>query len=396
MTDQLIHHRLNANTRRGSAIVQVTVSSTVLLGFVALAVDVGHMYAARAEMQSAVDAAALAGTGVLLTDERLKGAYELESVIASARSAASEYAALNTVVGRHLEIDLNEGNSPNGGIVVGFLDDPRDRGAPLDLNNPFRFNSVYVRMVHDEDENGPLDLGFARIFGYDAANVAVQAMATAQDGVGGYRMPDTGEQPNVLPFALQYDVWLNLLATGPVEGQDNYSYDAATGEVSSGADWLPELNLYPGAGSDQLPPGNFGTVDIGSPNNSTRDIARQILNGISAEDLAWFENSELKLGSDGTLQLNGDTGLSAGIKDELAAIIGQPRAIPLFTVVSGPGNNAQFTIVGFAGVRIMDVKLTGAMSQKRVIIQPAVLADRAAIGGGGNSFFVYRPVALCR
>ena len=138
-------------------------------------------------------------------------------------------------------------------------------------------------------------------------------------------------------------------------------------------------------------------VDIGNPNNSTSDLARQIRNGISKEDLAWFGGT-LKLGADGTLLLNGDTGLSASIKDDLTSIIGQPRAIPLFNRVAGNGNNAMYTVVGFAGIRIVHVKLTGSQNSKQVIIQPAYVVDDAAISttGTGPSYFVYQPVRLSR
>ena len=91
-------------------------------------------------------------------------------------------------------------------------------------------------------------------------------------------------------------------------------------------------------------PGNRGTVDIGSSNNSTNDIARQILYGISASDLA-YHGGKLEFNSCGYLILNGDTGISAGVKDELAEIKGQPRCIPVFSQVNGPGNNADYKIV---------------------------------------------------
>ena len=105
------------------------------------------------------------------------------------------------------------------------------------------------------------------------------------------------------------------------------------------------------------------------------------------------------LGDDGTLLLNGDTGLSAAIKDDLTAIIGLPRAIPLFDQVSGPGNNAMFRIVGFAGIQIVEVTLTGPMNSKRVVIQPAFVVDPTAITGPGSPAFgdfVYEPVKLVR
>ena len=71
----------------------------------------------------------------------------------------------------------------------------------------------------------------------------------------------------------------------------------------------------------------------------------------------------------------------AGIKDELNAIKGEPRAIPLFTQVSGPGNNAVYTIVRFVGIRIMHVQLTGKPSTKHVYIQPAPFSDFSVIPG---------------
>lgn len=46
---------------QGQALIQVTLSLAVLLGFVAMAIDVGRVYSERRSMQNAADAAALAG-----------------------------------------------------------------------------------------------------------------------------------------------------------------------------------------------------------------------------------------------------------------------------------------------------------------------------------------------
>jgi hypothetical protein len=102
--------------------------------------------------------------------------------------------------------------------------------------------------------------------------------------------------------------------------------------VATGSDGVREVNLYPqGTGS----PGNRGSVDIGGSNNSTADIARQIVYGISPQDFEALGHP-LTFNDDGNLFLNGDTGISAGVKDELASIIGQPRIIPIFQQVRGP------------------------------------------------------------
>ena len=149
---------------------------------------------------------------------------------------------------------------------------------------------------------------------------------------------------------------------------DNFTLNADE-TVSPGPDGIKEVNIYPN-GSATLPPGNRGTVDIGSPNNSTADLVRQIRHGLNAYDMSFFPDSEIRF-DNGPIQLNGDTGISAGIKDDLEAIKGQSRAIPIFTAVSGPGNNATYTVSKFVGVRIVHVNLTGKPASKAVIVQPS-------------------------
>lgn len=174
---------------------------------------------------------------------------------------------------------------------------------------------------------------------------------------------------------------------------DNYSWDEATQSVVPGPDGIMELNLYPGGGANQLPPGNFGTIDIGASNNSTQDLARQIRTGVNESDIAALGGSFSV-----PTTLNGDTGLSAGIKNDLASIVGQARTISLFSNVSGNGNNSMFDIVGFGGIRFMAVNLTGKMSNKAVIVQPAFVIEPAAVtgAGSGTSYYVYTPVRLTR
>ena len=78
----------------------------------------------------------------------------------------------------------------------------------------------------------------------------------------------------------------------------------------------------------------------------------------------------------------GDTGISAGVKDELASIIGQTRIIPVFSSVSGNGNNATYVIVRWVGVRVMAVKLTGvyATAGAKAAIEAAGGSVEAAVG----------------
>ena len=83
-------------------------------------------------------------------------------------------------------------------------------------------------------------------------------------------------------------------------------------------------------------------------------MSQQILNGVNKADLD-YHGGELSLQPNGRLPLGGDTGISASIKDELSAIRGRPRIIPVYREVAGNGNNAIYTVVKFVGVRIVNV-----------------------------------------
>ncbi len=373
-------------TRRGAVVVYVTVCGTVVIGMAALAVDLGMLYNAQAELQRTADASAVAATWRLLDEERLYGTDYAEYLTGEARGTAVAIASQNTILRAAPSIE------PMQDIDVGYLADLSQGSSAFSYASAS--NATRVNVLQTAERGGSISLHFARLFGVNSQGLTAQATAAFEDAIAGFKIDGSagGENAQLLPFALHVDSWNELLAGS---GGDNYSYDPETGTVSAGSDGIYELNLYPGAGSGQLTPGNFGTVDIGSSNNSTADIARQILYGVNADDLSYF-GGQLVLGEDGTLLLNGDTGLSAGIKDELEEIKGQPRAIPLFNAVSGPGNNAEYTIVGFAGIRILNVKLTGKMSKKEVIVQPAVVVDPTAVGDpdATMSYYVCTPVRL--
>src|SRR5690242_2824775 len=57
--------------RRGAVVVQVAVAGVMMLSFAALAIDTGRMYAARVELQNAVDSAAMAAASGYLSDTGL-------------------------------------------------------------------------------------------------------------------------------------------------------------------------------------------------------------------------------------------------------------------------------------------------------------------------------------
>lgn len=370
--------------RRGQIVVFTAVLLSVVLALLALSIDVGYLYTVRSELQRTADAAAIAGAWELFDRDGKAGSQTASTLTSRAQSKAVQFASLNPVANQAPSLASDD-------VVVGYIANPSNPSDPL-LPTPAGLlpNAVQVRVQRTSQQNGTVPLFFARAMGLAESSLQAQATAALVSSFAGFRTPPDGSNLNILPFALDEGTWNSL----EVSGSDNWSYNPATRTVSAGGDGIKEVNLYPqGTGT----PGNRGTVDIGSSNNSTADIARQILYGISPSDLA-YHGGELRFGADGILHLNGDTGISAGVKDELASIIGQPRIIPVFRTVVGPGNNADYSIVKFVGVRIMEVKLTGRMSNKRVIIQPCNVLAKGGIyqPGATGSQFVYSPVWLVR
>lgn len=358
----------------------------MLFAFLAYSVDTGFLAGAKAEMRRSADASSMAGCWEMY--QQLKGGSSLSAAQAAARQSAANYAGINQVVNSNLALDAGPLSSE---IRVGYLANLNNT-TELSTNADLPFMAVQVSVTKSPERNGEVPFFFGKIFGKSGLTMQSSATSVMAQAVSGFSISSgSGCHVNLLPFALDLQTWESL------DGhcvQDDYCFDESTGKVSVGSDGAAEVNLYPqGTGS----PGNRGTVDIGGANNSTADIARQIVDGISEADLLAL-NKPLVFDQLGQLTLNGDTGISAGVKDELASIIGQTRIIPIFQSVSGNGNNAVYKIVKWAGVRILDVRLTGPMSKKMVMVQPAPVITRNVVIGSSvsNSSHVYTPVLLVR
>jgi Flp pilus assembly protein TadG len=379
-------------SRRGAIAVLAAILSIVMIAMVAFCVDVGYVLKVKEEMQRTADATALA-TGWEYGQQLSEGQTG-ENASLIARSTASDYASYNEVTGKPVYVDSNTSNAADGDVVFGYVSDLGAGADSFATGDPNSYNAVRVRVRKDSSLNGEVPYFFARVFGLQGQVLRAEATAAIIRDVKGFQTPADGSNLDILPFALDLATW-NSWTAG--QGCDHYKWDAQSDHVSAGSDGKLEINLYPqGTGS----PGNRGTVDIGQGNNSTCDIARQIVDGISPQDLQALADAgrQLEFDACGNLELNGDTGISAGVKDELASIIGEPRVIPVFSTVVGPGNNAEYTIVKWIGIRIMDVKLTGAMSKKYVTIQAAPIIVKGAISSAttGTSANVFSPVALVK
>ena len=391
--------------RAGAVIPLVAILVVFLLGMVAFGVDLGYIAVTQKEMQNAADASAMAGCSQLVDRNALKGLGNQSVRILYARESAQYFSSQNTGGGVALRLDSNVANDPGGDIVVGRIDDPTSFTSQLDTTPTKKFNSVRTRVRRDASKNGSLRLFFGSLLGHSNQDLAATATATLEDNVNGFQMRPGKSLPcSLIPFTIDVHLWTNAPtdpwydATQPPgivqgTGSDDWTYNPTNRSYAAGSDGIHEINLYPTKGNS---PGNFGTLNLGQANNGTSILERQILNGPNADDLSAFPNNTIALGSDGTLTLPGNPGISAGFKDDLAAIRGQPRTFPLYISVSGQGANTQYTIVAFAGLTILDVDLTG--NNKHVTVQPEFVMDPTAVGHGNQntSFFVTKPLKLTR
>lgn len=355
-----------------------------MLAMLAFSLDLGVICVAREELQRSADASALAATWELINfsaDPTMSPVVTRET---TARAKARAFAQANPVLSSAPLLS-------DADIELGYMANPLDPNETLVTGSGLEPNAARITVRRASNQNGSIPSFFSRVLGQNGFDAQATATAAVLYNFSGFKESSDGSNLMMLPFALDEDTWEDMLDG---IGTDDWTWDSANSEIDCGGDGILEVNLYPqGTGS----PGNRGTVDIGSNNNSTNDIARQILYGISAADLAYHGGS-LEFDEYGELSLNADTGISAGVKDELASIKGQPRIIPIFSSVCGNGNNAHYTIVKFVGVRIMDVKLTGKMSGKHVTVQPASIVTRGGIPSSTpyQSTFVYSPVWLVR
>ena len=379
-----MRRNIRQTRRRGTIAVLTAVMLVMLLGMVAFAVDIGYLLLARTELQRSADSAALAAAWELIDENELVNPSGITVLETNARNVANQFGGLNPVLRQNPTV-------PASAVTIGYLSNFTDPTLAIDTSGTNFPNTIQVKVSRSSSQNGRIPFFLANILGVDDAAAEAQATAAILTSISGFRAPSDGGNLGMLPFALDEDTW-NDMVNGV--GADDFTWNGTTGNVESGSDGILELNLYPqGTGS----PGNRGTVDIGSSNNSTADISRQILHGATPEDLDHHGGS-LEFDAYGELFLNGDTGISAGVKDELLAIKGEPRIIPLFREVDGPGNNAEYTIVKFVGIRIVAVKLTGSVSSKHVTIQPAQIVAEGAIPGNGTSTssFIYSPTWIIR
>lgn len=344
--------------RRGIAVVFTAVSLTMLVGFAALAIDIGYAYSVRAQLQRNADAAALAGAIVLTSDKMLSPTYDPTSDVITEVQA---YGLKNVTAGSTTQIYAND-------IIMGQVSDPLD---PNEAINPLLspFNAVSVTVRREANQNGEIPMFFASILGVGSVGLRATARAAVEDGFSAFRPPGSGESP-LLPFGVSIDKFNDQITNG--NGPDVWSWNEALSAPEQVPDGEKEIWIFPAAGDAA---GNFGTLNIGIGNQGSNQLGDQIRNGITDQELmAEIGTGNLLFvdssGNSITYTMTGNPGISAGISADVQARVGDVVAYFIYDSVTMQGSNAQFHIIDLRFGRLFEVDLTGNPANKRIVLQP--------------------------
>ena len=309
--------------RRGAVAVKIVLLLIPIMGMFALAIDYGYLLKVRTDLQRAADLAALAAVRDLVPEAN--GNQDLAAVRATVR----QYADANIQGVANLQV-------PASDIEIGRYD-PSTIYSNLTILNDGDFDTVRVTVRRDTQANSPVSLFFARVIGMSDSGVNATATAVL-------RKASTLRPGNaVLPFAVPNHVWdSHRVGDSWKIYTDGKIQDSLGNSIS----------------------GNWGTVDIGDTNNSTAELSAQISNGLTQSDLdALYRDGRIStnaaIDTSETLSLQGESGLSSGISSAVLAIEGQVRYIPIFNTITGSGNAAEFNIIGWGAVKVLNSNWQG-------------------------------------
>ncbi|NLX04426.1 MAG: hypothetical protein GXY33_04700 [Phycisphaerae bacterium] len=379
-------------SRRSAAALWTVVTFSVMAGFAAMAIDLGHLFLVKDQMQTAADAAALAGISGLTTPVPITDPGGHELLAYEARARAARYAGKNFAENLPLKLSYSD-------IAVGFISDPDNLDQDL-VPGLTPYNAVKVTVAKGRQAaNTPVSLFFAAIWGKNTADMSVTATAYLDMRMKGYR-PVQNKRGPTIPVSVykdrfEHDVVFAL-------GGDNFGYDPQTGQITQGADGIPELVIFPERQNDYTDgnagAGTFGILNINVGNNGASTVADQIRNGVTGEDLtsefgtdtivfyteAGFEDEHavegvpiVSVGYD----IEGNPGLMASLKDDFEYRLGDVIGFFVHDAIDETGSNTLFNITDMQFGRLVHVNLTGAPQNKVIVVQPTVYVGEEIVTG---------------
>jgi hypothetical protein len=376
--------------RRGTLLPAIAIAILVVGSALALVVDRLWLDAARAELRTAAEAAALASAARLADDDRINLAVDPAALSAAARQAGIDAASDNTVAGEPVRFEHESDGEIRIGALVRGANGEREFIHTNHLPTVASVLAVKARAI-----GNPV----ARLFHSNGGDAMVHVAASLSNHVMGLR-PFDGANAPVLPLAVleadpsgqREDTWAVQIEAGA--GGDRFRFNRDTKQVEPQPDGLPEILLHfqtPGRPADEA---NAHFVDVGNGFIGAQ-LTRQIRRGWEAIDLAKFggvfpTRSGESLRSRASLD---DASLAA-----LSETIGQKRIVLLYGAYTDGGSGfGQLNLARLAAGRIMAIEASSEGTPV-IVMQPAVVSTRTAIvdfhaaeaGSGSGNPYVYK------
>lgn len=368
---------IDRSPRRGILAPAVGVAILAIGLCLALLLDRLWLDAARSELQTAAEAAALAAAGRLADDDTINASIEPESISDAARQAAAIAAAENPVGGHSLQLDV----SPGGDVRLGKISRGELTGAVQMLETDYFPTSVAVLARRTRAIGNPVARLFSKMTGSASESASVLVEATVNNRVLGVRPVPGGAVPawplailEADPTGRRQDTWVDQIENGL--GPDQYLFNSATGKVEEGEDGLPEIALHflpPGGKADDA---NVQFVDLQTGFDDDV-LKQQIQRGWTAADLAEWDGEFVTFNNE--LQLPSNARLTSPVSLVWNSLIGQKRIVLLYDGLESSGSESgRVTISRLVSGRVMAVKQAEDGSPV-VILQAAVVATRMAL-----------------
>jgi Flp pilus assembly protein TadG len=280
--------------QKGQALAQVAVAMVVIIAAISLSIEVGHVYGERRRMQNAADAGALAGARqlCLVSDEDL------------ARAEASRYMQENGV----LPADIAAEDIEISGNVV----------------------NVTARQT--------TDTFIARVIGVNTVDVGAPAAAACGAATSAC---------GLFPIAFSNDIWQEIYDDGAGCGSEFYVWNDDTDGSACQVDGEPSNNMcdcydcdLDNNGEDDFVV-NMGEgrawLDYSGAVAPYTDACTQ--EGCGASELSCHIRNDVGTKVDLPTCVAGDSGVKAGVKDDIESRIGDTLGFALYDSLGCPSGN---------------------------------------------------------
>ena len=186
----------------GAVTVITALGLVVAMGCLAVAIDLGHLYVVRCELQAAADAGALAGAiGFMGSRSEGKQPMPINPDCGRGFIASKNVVAANKADGASISM-------PDADVIFGSWDETTGAFTPVSCSDPKMVTAVKVVTRKDNTANGPVPLSFTSFMGMKtkaltAESVGVAAYAGyAPSGVGTFPIAVDRDKvpPNNTPF----------------------------------------------------------------------------------------------------------------------------------------------------------------------------------------------------